>query len=185
MQPEHFLGLEGRSWLRDRSALRWSSRLSSGRARSRQVLVQTGVPTVLRFVPGATFAIAVIVTNKSAAPITLERSQAVLSHRSPMRQIGTRLSAYKPFVCPPGAMCPYIDPIGQPPYGTAERPVPLTVAPGDKTLAQLHFRFNACTPQVGGSVPTTKRVIVMYRTPDGSIVHQRLPLATRHRSWRI
>jgi hypothetical protein len=144
--------------------------------RRHQVLVQTGVPTVLRFVPGATFAIAVIVTNKSAAPITLERSQAVLSHRSPMRQIGTRLIAYKPFVCPPGAMCPYIDPIGKPPYGTAERPVPLTVAPGDKALAQLHFRFNACTPQVGGSVPTTKRVIVMYRAPDGSIVHQRLPL---------
>lgn len=142
--------------------------------RRHQVLVQTGVPTILRFVPGATFAIAVIVTNKAATPITLERSQAVISHRSPMRQIGTRLIAYKPVVC--RGLCPYIDPIGKPPYGTAERPVPLTVAPGDKALAQLHFRFNVCAPQVGGSVPTTKRVIVVYRSPDGSVVHQRLPL---------
>lgn len=91
-----------------------------------------------------------------------------------MRQIGTRLIAYKPVVC--RGLCPYIDPIGKPPYGTAERPVPLTVAPGDKALAQLHFRFNVCAPQVGGSVPTTKRVIVVYRSPDGSVVHQRLPL---------
>jgi hypothetical protein len=142
--------------------------------RRHQVLVQIGVPTILRFVPGATFAIAVIVTNKAAAPITLERSRAVLSHRSPMRQIGTRLIAYKPVVC--HGLCPFIDPIGKPPYGTAERPVPLTVAPGDKALAQLHFRFDPCTPRVGGSVPTTKRVIVLYRTPDGSTVHQQLAL---------
>jgi hypothetical protein len=140
------------------------------------VLVQIGTPTILRFVPGATFAIAVIVTNKAGAPIKLERTRAVLSRRSPLRQIGTRLIAYKPAVCPPRASCPFIVPIGNPPYGTAERPVPLTVAPGHTALAQLHFRFNPCTPQVGGSVPTTKSVIVMYRTPDGSIVRQRLAL---------
>jgi hypothetical protein len=140
------------------------------------VLVQIGVPTILHFVPGATFAIAVIVTNKAGAPITLARTRAVLSRRSPLRQIGTRLIAYKPPVCPPNAHCPFYDPIGNPPYSTAERPVPLTVAPGHTALAQLHFRFNPCTPQVGGSVPTTKSVIVMYRTPDGSIVHQRLAL---------
>lgn len=144
--------------------------------RRHQVLVQIGVPTILRFVPGATFAIAVIVTNKAGAPITLERSRAVLSRRSPLRQIGTRLIAFKPFVCPAGASCPFRDPIGKPPYGSAERPVPLTVAPGHKALAQLHFRFSACSPEVGGSAPTTKRVIVMYRTPGGSIVHQRLAL---------
>jgi hypothetical protein len=144
--------------------------------RRHQVLVQIGVPTILRFVPGATFAIAVIMTNKAGAPITLERTRAVLSRRSPLRQIGTRLIAYKPPVCPPNASCPFYDPIGNPPYGTAERPVPLTVAPGHTALAQLHFLFNPCTPQVGGSVPTTKSVIVMYRTPDGSIVHQRLAL---------
>lgn len=142
--------------------------------RRHQVLVQIGVPTILRFVPSATFAIAVIVTNKAGAPITLERSLAVLSRGSPLRQIGTRLIAYKPVVC--RGLCPFIDPIGKPPYGDAERPVPLTVAPGDKALAQLHFRFSRCTRQVGGSVPTTKSVIVVYRTPDGSIVHQRLAL---------
>ncbi len=140
----------------------------------RRVLVQIGVPTIVNFVPGATFAIAVIVTNKAAAPITLERTEALLSRRSPLRQIGTRLIAYKPFVCPPGASCPFIDPIGRPPYG-AERPVPLTVAPGHAVLAQLNLQFRNCSPVAGGA-PATKRVTVVYRTPDGTTVQQRLAL---------
>jgi hypothetical protein len=140
-----------------------------------QVLVQIGVPTRVNFVPAATFAIAVIVTNKAGAPITVEQARATVSRRSPLHQIGTRLIAYKPFVCPPGASCPYIDPIGEPPYG-AERPVPLTVAPGHQALAQLHFQFNPCSPVGGASAPTTKRVTVVYRTPDGTIVRQRLAL---------
>jgi hypothetical protein len=137
------------------------------------VLVQIGVPTTLNFVPGKTFAIAVIVTNKAAAPITLERTRAVISLRSPLRQIGTRLIPYKPVVC--HGLCPFIDPIGQPPYG-AERPVPITVAPGHKALAQLHFQFSDCSRVTGASVPTTKRVTVAYRTPDGTIIKQRLAL---------
>jgi hypothetical protein len=142
----------------------------------RRVLVQIATPTILNFVPGATFAIAVIVTNKASASITLERTRAVLSRRTPLRQIGTRLIAWKPFVCPPGAFCPAIDPIGDPPYGTAERPVPLTVAPGHEALAQLHFQFRDCSPVAGASAPTTKRVTVVYRTPDGTTIRQRLAL---------
>ena len=141
-----------------------------------RVLVQIGVPTRVNFVPGASFAIAVIVTNKAGAAVTVEQARAIVWRRSPLRQIGTRLLAYKPFVCPPGASCPYIDPIGEPPYGTAERPVPLTVAPGHQALAQLHFKFNPCSPVAGRSAPTTKRVIVVYRTPDGTSVRQRLAL---------
>jgi hypothetical protein len=139
-----------------------------------RVLVQIGVPTIVNVVPGATFAIAVIVTNKTAAPITLEGAEAPLSHRSPLRQIGTRLAAYTPFVCPPGASCPFIDPIGQPPYG-AERPVPLTVAPGHTALAQLNLQFRNCSPATGAA-QTTRRITVVYRTPDGTTVHQRLGL---------
>jgi len=140
-----------------------------------RVLIQIGVPTIVNFVPGATFAIAVIVTNKAGAPITLERAHAVVSRRSPLHQIGTRLIAYKPIVCPPGASCPFRDPIGNPPYG-AERPVPLTVAPGHEALAQLNLQFSNCSPVAGASAPTTKRVTVVYRTPDGTTVQEQLAL---------
>jgi hypothetical protein len=139
-----------------------------------RVLIRIGTPTIVNFVPGATFAIAVIVTNKAGAPITMEGARAVVSPRSPLRQIGTRLIAWKPFVCP-GASCPYIDPIGMPPYG-AERPVPLTVAPGHEALAQLHFQFSDCSPVAGTSAPTSSRVTVVYRTPGGTTVQQHLAL---------
>ena len=102
-----------------------------------RALVQLGVPTILHFVPGATFAIAVIVTNKAAAPISLERAQVTVPRHSPLHQIGTRLVAFKPFVCPPGALCPANDPIGPGPYGVAARPIPLSVAPGQLALAQV------------------------------------------------
>src|SRR5258708_1672837 len=65
-----------------------------------RALVQIGVPTIIRFTPRASFALAVIVTNKAGAPITLERARAILPRQSPLRQIGTRLTAFKPFVCP-------------------------------------------------------------------------------------
>jgi hypothetical protein len=152
--------------------------------RRHQVLVQIGVPTILHFVPGATFAIAVIVTNKAGAPITLARTRAVLSRRSPLRQIGTRLIAYKPPVCPPNAHCPFYDPIGNPPYSTAERPVPLTVAPGHTALAQLHFRFNPCTPKSADQCPL-RRASSSCTAPQTAPSSTSASLsATRHRSSR-
>lgn len=139
------------------------------------VIVQIGVPTIVHFVPRATFAIAVIVTNRASAPITLEQARAVLSHRSPLHQIGAGLFAFKPFVCPPGASCPFIDPIGRPPYG-AERPAAVSVAPGQQALARLDFRFNNCRSAAARRAPTTNRVVVVYRTPAGERVRQRLAL---------
>jgi hypothetical protein len=141
-----------------------------------RALVQLGVPTILRFIPRATFAIAVIVTNKAGAPITLERAQAILPRHSPLRQIGTRLTAFKPFVCPPGALCPATDPIGPGPYGVPGRPLPLTVAPGHEALAQLHFQFAPCWSKTLRKSATVRRVTVVYRSPDGRAIHQPIAL---------
>jgi len=139
-----------------------------------RVLVQGGIPTIVRFVPHATFATSVWLRNKAGAPVTLERVRAVLPARAPLRQIGNRLFASQPFVCHSGS-CPYVDPIGSPPFGAAERPVPLTVAPGHWALARLDFQFAACTskPQQRG---TTRGITVVYRAPDGTLIHQHVPL---------
>lgn len=138
-------------------------------------LVQVGVPTILHYVPGATFAIAVIVTNRAAAPITLQRAQAILPPNSPLRQIGTRLVAFKPFVCP-GGLCPFIDPIGPGPYGVSVRPLPLSVAPGRDALAQLHFQFVPCWSKTLRAGATVRSVTIAYRSPDGTAIHQHLRL---------
>lgn len=138
--------------------------------------MQIGVPTILRFIPGASFAVAVIVTNKSGAPITLERARAIVLRHSPLRQIGTRLTAFKPFVCPPGASCPFIDPIGPGPYGVPARPLPLMVAPGKEALAQLHFKFAPCWSRTFRKGATVRRVTLLYRSPGGTAIHQRLRL---------
>jgi hypothetical protein len=54
------------------AALVKSPLVGAGQTHGR-ALVRLGVPTILRFDPGATFALAVIVTNMAGAPITLER----------------------------------------------------------------------------------------------------------------
>ena len=139
-------------------------------------VVQGGIPTILRFVPGATFAIAVVVTNKAGAPITLQRAQAILPPNSPLRQIGTRLLAFKPFVCPTGAMCPLYEPLGPGPYGVSVRPLPLGVAPGSEALAQLHFQFVPCWSKTLRAGATVRRVTIAYRSPDGTVIRQHLRL---------
>lgn len=139
----------------------------------RKVIVQIGVPTIVRFVPHATFAISFYLRNQAGAPVTVERVRAALPTRAPLRQVGTRLWAAAPFVCRSGS-CPYIDPIGSPPYG-AERPVPLTVAPGHWALARLDFQFAACTSRPGER-GTARKITIVYRTPDGTLIHQRLAL---------
>jgi hypothetical protein len=138
--------------------------------------VQIGVPTTVRFIPRATFALAVIVTNKAGAPITVEGARAILPRHSPLRQIGTRLTAFKPFVCPHGALCPATDPIGQPPYGVPARPLPLTVAPGRDALAQMHYQFASCWSKAlrAGAMP--RKVTVAYRTSNGTVIRQPLQL---------
>ena len=157
------------------AALVKSPLVGAGQTHGR-ALVQLGVPTILRFDPGATFALAVIVTNQAGAPITLERASAILPHHSPLSQIGTRLIGFKPFVCPPGASCPFRDPIGPGPYGVAARPLPLSVAPGHEALAQLHFQLASCWSKAlrAGAMP--RRITVAYRSPNGSVIHQRLQL---------
>jgi hypothetical protein len=141
-----------------------------------RALVQIGVPTIVRFIPRAAFALAVIVTNKAGAPITLERARAILPRQSPLRQIGTRLTAFKPFVCPPGALCPFIDPIGPGPYGVAARPLPLTVEPGHQGLAQLHFQFAPCWSKTFRKGAAVRKVTLLYRSPSGTAIRQRLRL---------
>jgi hypothetical protein len=158
-----------------RAALVKSPLVGAGQTHGR-ALVQLGVPTILRYVPGATFAIAVIVTNRAAAPITLHRAAAVLPRHSPLRQIGTRLVAFTPFVCPPGANCPFRDPIGPAPYGVPARPLPLSVDPGHDALAQLHFRFASCWSKSLRARAMPRTVTVAYRTPNGVLVHQLLRL---------
>lgn len=158
-----------------RAALVKSPLVGAGETHGR-ALVQLGVPTILRYVPGATFAIAVIVTNRAAAPITLQGAVAVPPRHSPLRQIGTRLIAFKPFVCPPGSLCPFHDPIGPGPYGVPARPLPLSVAPGHEAIAQLHFRFASCWSKSLRVRAMPRRVTVAYRTPSGALIHELLPL---------
>jgi hypothetical protein len=157
------------------SALVKSPLFGAGQTHGR-ALVQLGVPTIVRFVPGATFAIAVIVTNKAAAPIILQRARVILPRHSPLRQIGTRLIAFKPIVCLPGESCPYHDPIGPGPYGVAARPLPLSVAPGHEALAQVHLQLASCWSNTlrTGAMPRT--IKVAYRSPNGTVIHQLLQL---------
>jgi len=116
------------------------------------------------------------VTNKAGAPVTLESVTADVLHDAPLRQIGTRLIAFTPVICPPGQVeCITGRPVGPRPYGAAS-PVPLTVAPGHGALVQLDFMFSACSPVTGALAPTTKRATVAYRIPDGTLVRQRLDL---------
>ena len=138
--------------------------------------MQLGVPTILRFDPGATFAIAVIVTNRAGAPITLERARVMLPRHSPLHQIGTRLVAFTPFVCPPGANCPFRDPIGPGPYGVAARPISLGVAPGHMALAQLHFQLATCWSKALRARAMPRTVAVTYRNPGDGVIRQRLRL---------
>jgi hypothetical protein len=171
--------LSGSSYVATRpigAALVKSRLVGAGQTRGRRALVQIGVPTIVRYIPRATFAIAVIVTNRAGAPITLERAHAILPRHSPLRQIGTRLTAFKPSVCPPGANCPFIDPIGPGPYGVSARPLLLSVAPGHEALAQLHFQFAPCWSKTFRRGATVRRVTLLYRSPDGTAIHQRLRL---------
>ena len=157
------------------AALVKSPLVGAGQTHGR-ALVQLGVPTILRFAPGATFALAVIVTNQAGAPITLERARAILPHHSPLSQIGTRLVAFKPVVCPPGANCPFRDPIGPGPYGVAAHPLPLSVAPGHEALAQLHFQLASCWSKELRAEAMPRRITVAYRSPSGTVIHQHLQL---------
>jgi len=156
------------------AALVKSPLVGAGQTHGR-ALLQVGIPTIVRFIPRNTFAIAVIVTNKAGSPITLERARAIFSRHSPLRQIGTRLSAFKPAGCA-GASCPFIDPIGPRPYGVPARPVPLSVAPGQQALAQLHFQFAPCWSKTFRRGATVRRVTLLYRSPGGAAIHQRLLL---------
>jgi hypothetical protein len=170
--------LSGSSYVASRpigAALVKSPLVGAGQTQGR-ALVQIGVPTIVRFIPRRTFAIAVIVTNKAGAPITLERASAILPRYSPLHQIGTRLIAFKPFVCPPGGLCAATDPIGPGPYGVPARPLPLTVAPGHEALAQLHFQFAPCWSKTFPRGATVPRVKLLYRGPDGTAIRQRLRL---------
>lgn len=170
--------LSGSSYVATRpigAALVKSRLVGAGQTRGR-ALVQIGVPTIVRYVPRATFAIAVIVTNRAGAPITLERARAILPRHAPLRQIGTRLAAFKPSVCPPGANCPFFDPIGPGPYGVSARPVLLSVAPGHEALAQLHFQFAPCWSKTFRRGATVRRVTLLYRSSDDTAIRQRLRL---------
>ena len=149
------------------------------------VVVQEGTPTILRYTPGAVFALAVYVTNKAGAPVTLESVTADVLHDAPLRQIGTRLIAFTPVICPPvPAGCVQGRPVGPRPYGAAS-PVPLTVAPGHGFLAQLDFMFTPCSPVTGALASTSKRATVAYRIPDGTVVRQRLDLGDSTQLMRI
>jgi hypothetical protein len=128
-------------------------------------------------VPGATFAIAVIGTNRAGEQVTLERANAILPRHSPVKEIGARLVTYTPFVCPPGAMCPLIVPTGPPPFGVAESPRPLDLPPGRHALAQLHFQFATCwSPTFRRPGALFSRAAIAYRTQGGAVIHQQVRL---------
>ena len=139
----------------------------------------------VRYVPRKIFAVSVVVTNKAAAPITLETARAVVAHPSMLHQIGAGLTVFKriPLDRCAFSSCPAINPGNPPPYGSvalnpppygSERPVPLSLAPGHQALAQLNFRFASCWNHPIPWRPVVPRVTVVYRTMDGLAIHERL-----------
>jgi|SRR5579862_3641276 len=121
----------------------------------------SGVP----FASGRTFSITLLLGNHSGQTITLERASAVLPSQAPFRQIGTRITAYR--ACPQNASC--ADPTGVAYVPPTVRPPDVT--PGHLARATLDFQLKSC-PAV--SRQPVRTVTVVYRTADGTAVHQRL-----------
>jgi hypothetical protein len=136
------------------------------------------------FNPGATFAFSVVVTNKAGSPITLTGARAAVTPGSPLRQVGARFTVFKlikplPYPNPgpseaPRTGPPYgYNPIGPPPY-EGGRPAPLELAPGHQALAQLNFHFVQCWNKPLPWRPVVRAVTVAYRTPAGTVIHERI-----------
>jgi len=137
------------------------------------------------FVPGKTFAMSVVVTNKAGAPITLEAARATVAHPSLLHQIGAGFTVFRRIPlgrCATGS-CPATFPSNPPPYGSVainpppygpEDPAPLGLAPGHQALAQLNFRFASCWNHPIPWRPVVPGVTVVYRTSDGAAIHERL-----------
>jgi hypothetical protein len=137
----------------------------------------------LRFIPSARFEIGIFLTNEASRPVTLTAVRVLLPSDSVIRRAGRALlAAWDPPPCPSGASCPArggIDPACRP--GEAcnpPRPVALEVAPGKSAVVQLNLRFLACPLARHASLQDVSRIEVSYRDSPGTIIHQRLGLAT-------
>lgn len=123
----------------------------------------------LRYIPDQPFGIMVAVRNRGPHPILVRGVRVLEPPGTLVRQIGTRLQAWRPPRCTGNHSCPaYAPPFG--PF-TAARPKPLRVLPGKSFGAELDFRLGGCR-EVPFAAPTSpKKIDVIY---DGG--HQVLSL---------
>jgi len=119
------------------------------------------------------FGIGVVVGNRSAEPVVLERVRMTLGARhSPVDQIGTRFTAWKDAKgCATGDF-----PICATRPTEAGRASPLRLAPGHQALVQLNFRLLTCTSRPMPESLSLEKITAVYRLPDGTEVDQQPPL---------
>jgi hypothetical protein len=150
------------------------------------------VPGVPR-VPVPYFGIALYLRNASGETVTLDGVRLLLSPRSPLRQIGTRWSLYRPEVCHPGWSCPLfpLPVLGYGSQGTTVRPYgavrasPLRVAPGHTAWTQLNFRIVGCTSRSLQEAVSVVKTTIVYTLPNGTRIRQHGPPRPRHTVRRM
>jgi hypothetical protein len=101
----------------------------------------------------------------------LERVRAVLTAHWPVGQIGER---FKPWNQAESCVQGFVIGCSTRPIA-AERPSPLRVAPGHQVLAQLNFRFLACSRREAQAALSVEKMTVVYRLPDGTRIRQHAP----------
>jgi len=130
-------------------------------------------------IPRPHFGIVVFLRNGSGQTVTVGGVRAVLRAHLPLRQTGTRFGLYAPEVCPPGSFCSINSALGGPkaarPFG-AHPFSPLRIPPGHTAEGQVNFRISSCTGRELREAVSLLNLIVAYRLPDGTQIHQLVPL---------
>jgi hypothetical protein len=117
------------------------------------------------------FGIAVVLGNGSREPVTLERVRAVLNAHWPVGQIGARFKLWKHAE---SCVQSFVVACTARPIAAA-RPSPLRVPPGHQVLAQLNFRFLACSRREAQAVLSVQKITVVYRLRNGNQIRQHAP----------
>ena len=134
-----------------------------------------GATDELKFIPSAPFMMGTELTNEAAQPLTLVAVRTVFPRDSVIRQLSVAYEA-GPF-CEPGMGGGRCGPREGGRNGTLG-PSPLQVAPGNSAIVQLNFRFLGCPQASNASLQNVSRIALTYREPNGTIIHQRVGLAS-------
>ena len=159
------------------------SKNNSTEAGGYPVLESAPTGLTLRFIPSTPFGVGIVIRNRSKQAVTLEDVRAVVPAGSLIHQIGTRLLAWNPPPCPKGRSCPGFGFLRGP--FSAARPSPLPIAPGRAAGAQLNFQLGGCGAVPFASATPVRDIVALYRTADGVLVRQLLPLGASQLKLRM